>query len=395
MKTNPYKTALLFALSVAMMPVGKAQNKGKNAGKVTFTKHVLTKDFVSEGVAVGDVNHDGKLDVIAGAYWFEAPDWKKHEIAEPVKYKVGEGYSNSFLNFSMDVNQDGWIDQIRIDWPGKAAYWHENPKNMPGHWPVHLIHQSVGNESPRFVDIDGDGRKDLLCNDPEKKQIIWLKSPDEKGGTTWKVTVIDGREGIPGTHQYTHGLGYADINGDGRKDVLIPEGWWESPADSKQANWVFHPAELSQPSSQMYVMNLNRDRLPDIISASAHLYGIWWHEQKRDASGKISFMHHLIDSSFSQSHSLMLADVNGDGNPDLITGKRYFAHNGGDPGAHEPAVLNWYEYKPGRTPSWIKHEIDNDSGSGLILVVEDVNGDKLTDIVVSNKKGVYVFLQNK
>jgi hypothetical protein len=92
---------------------------------------------------------------------------------------------------------------------------------------------------------------------------------------------------------------------------------------------------------------------------------------------------------------LALADVNGDGHPDLVTGKRYFAHNGGDPGAHEPAVLYWFEYKPGKMPAWVKHEVDNDSGSGLNLVVEDINGDKLPDIIVSNKKGVHVFLQKK
>lgn len=371
-----------------------AQHKQKT-NPVTFDKQVLTKDFVSEGAAVGDVNHDGKLDVIAGAFWFEAPDWKMHEIAKPEKYVVGVGYSNSFLNFSMDVNQDGWIDQVRIDWPGKTAVWHENPKNKPGHWPVHIIHSAVGNESPLFVDVDGDGRMDIVCNDPEKKQIIWLKSPSKKGDTAWTVTVIDGRDGIPGTHQYTHGQGYADINGDGRKDVLIHTGWWEGPADPKQPGWKFHPADLGSDCAQMYVMDLNNDGLADVISSAAHDYGIWWHEQKRDAGGELSFVHHLIDSSFSQSHSLALADVNGDGHPDLVTGKRYFAHNGADPGAHDPAVLYWYEYKPGKTPVWIKHEVDNDSGSGLNLVVEDINGDKLSDIIVANKKGVHIFLQKK
>lgn len=389
------KVVFYCAVSLLVFAGCNVQSQQKPARNVTFSKQAITKDFISEGVAVGDVNHDGKLDIIAGAFWFEAPDWEKHEIAGPVKYVVGEGYSNSFLNFSMDVNQDGWIDQVRIDWPGKTAVWHENPQNQAGHWPVHVIHQSVGNEAPLFVDIDGDGRNDILCNDSEKKQIIWLKSPSVKGDTAWTVTVIDGAEGIPGTHQYTHGLGYADINGDGKKDVLITKGWWEGPADPAQPNWKFHPVDLGEECAQMYVMDLNADGLVDVLSSSAHHYGIWWHEQKKDANGEILFVHHLIDSSFSQSHSLALADINGDGYPDFITGKRYFAHNGGDPGAHEPAVLYWFEYKPGKTPSWIKHEVDHDSGSGLNLVVEDINGDSLPDIVVSNKKGLHVFLQEK
>lgn len=395
MKIGMIKIFMIGFVSVLWITACNTQNKTRKSAGIKFKKIVLTNDFISEGVAVGDVNHDGKTDVIAGAFWFEAPDWVKHEIAEPEKYVVGQGYSNSFLNFSMDVNQDGWIDQVRIDWPGKAAVWHENPQNKPGHWPMHTIYPSVGNESPLFVDVDGDGRMDIVCNDSEKKQIIWLKSPSEKESTEWKATVIDDRRAIPGTHQYTHGLGYADINGDDRKDVLIHQGWWEGPADPAQSRWKFNPADLGEDCAQIYVMDLNKDGLADFISSSAHKYGIWWHEQKKDADGEISFIHHLIDSSFSQSHSLALADVNGDGHPDLITGKRYYAHNGGDPGAHEPAVLYWFEYKPGKSPSWKKHLIDDDSGSGLNLVVEDINGDGLADVVVSNKKGTHVFLQER
>ncbi len=89
----------------------------------------------------------------------------------------------------------------------------------------------------------------------------------------------------------------------------------------------------------------------------------------------------------------MLIDLNKDGHPDFITGKRFFAHNDTDfdPGAHDSAKIYWFEFTPGLEPYWIPHQIDNDSGVGLNVVAEDINKDNLTDIIISNKKGVFFF----
>ena len=91
---------------------------------------------------------------------------------------------------------------------------------------------------------------------------------------------------------------------------------------------------------------------------------------------------------------MCLADINGDGLPDFVTGKRWWAHTHGDPGIDEPAMLVWYELsrKDGR-PAWTRHVIDDNSGVGTQFQVIDVNGDGLLDIVVSNKKGVFYFQQ--
>lgn len=380
---------IIFAIVIAInvIPFSKAQSA------VNFKKHIINSVFISEGVAVGDVNKDGRMDILAGNYWFEAPTWKKTLLHADTITQV-QGYSTSFLNFCMDVNNDGWLDLIRFDLPGGVCAWYHNPKNKKGLWQSHLILNSAGNESPAFVDVDKDGRMDIICNDTFTKQVVWLKSPVTKNDTVWKRYVIS-NEKSRGTHRYTHGLGWGDVNKDGRNDVIIKSGWWESPVDVKKTDWQFHEADFGQDCANMFVLDVDEDGDQDIISSSAHDYGIWWHEQQKDASGNLSWKTHEISKLFSESHALVLADVNADGNPDLITGKRYFAHNGGDPGGYEPAVLYWFEFVPGKIPQWIPHQVDDNSGIGNNFIVKDINDDQLNDIIISNKKGVFFFEQVK
>jgi hypothetical protein len=353
---------------------------------ILFKKHILDPGFVSEGAAVGDVNNDGKWDVLAGTFWYESPSWKKHRIHADTLNPV-PGYSTSFINFSLDVNSDGWVDLIRFDQPGGVCMWYENPKTNPGNWKGHLILSTAGIESPAFADVDGDGKKDIICNDITLKQVVWLKPPAAKRDTMWQRFVIS-REPGRATHQYTHGLGWGDVNKDGRNDVIIKSGWWESPLNVGDADWKFHEAALGEDGAHMFAFDADGDGDQDVVISSAHHYGIWWHEQTK--SGWVT---HEISRLFSQSHALAFKDINVDGYPDLVSGKRYLAHISGDPGTHDPSVLYWYEFVPGNNPQWIPHLVDENSGIGNNFEVQDINGDKLPDIIVSNKKGVFFFEQ--
>jgi len=379
---------------------GLTFSAGAEQPAIRFQKTQLDAKFRSEGVAVGDFNKDGKADVAAGFVWYEAPQWKMHSIVEQPQAYDPKGYSNSFVNYAEDVNHDGWVDLIVVDFPGTPTWWFENPGSPSKDvvWQRHECTPVSNNESPQYVDVNGDGRRELVMGvapdprdtDGAERQMAYL-TPNSDPDSQWTIHAISAK-GAPGAKRYDHGLGIGDINKDGRNDIVVPQGWWEAPATAGETPWKFHAVDFGKPCAHMYVYDFDGDGDQDLLSSSAHAFGIWWHEQ----TAPDQWATHEIDGSFSQTHSVCLADINGDGLMDFVTGKRWWAHAQGDPGVNDPAVFYWFELtRVGGRPQWIPHQFDHDSGPGTQFQVADLDGDNLLDIIASNKKGVHIFHQRR
>ena len=383
-----------------------------------FRMRKLTDMFYSEGIAVGDINHDGIEDVASGPFYYLGPDYSvAHEIydSKPLN-PVSPPYPESMLNYVYDFNGDGWPDYLKV---GLSAAWlYVNPRGEMRHWDEYKV-LDLQTESTQLVDLDGDGHPEFIMQVGHQEGYA---RPDWSDVTKpWTFHPVSEKGDWGG-----HASGYGDLNGDGRIDILQGSGWWEQPPAGTPGLWKFHPVPFGASASisflrgaDLLVYDVNGDGLPDVIgSLEAHGPGLVWWEQKRDGQGDITWNRHMImgdpaasaderrnweetDKSvaFTELHALALADLDGDGLKDIITGKRWWSHgdNYGSKEAQAPPVLYWFRLvrQAGGKVAFEPHLLNNNSGLGVQIVAADVNGDGKPDILAAARKGAFIFFNNR
>jgi hypothetical protein len=153
----------------------------------------------------------------------------------------------------------------------------------------------------------------------------------------------------------------------------------------------------------MFAYDVNGDGRSDVVTAlRGHGFGLAWFEQTQSGGWE----RHMIMSSpdqagpneaiapFSELHVLAMADMDGDGLMDIITGKRWWSHGDlfREEGFQAWPVLYWFKLsRAGGKATYTPHYIHDNSGIGTDFTVADVDGDQKPDIVTAARHGTFLF----
>jgi hypothetical protein len=369
------KVLNILVLQIGLPLFIMAQNE---QGNIRFIEKKIAAEAF-ESVDVFDVNGDKVPDLVSGSFWYQGPDFKlKHFIREQRRFQ-GD-YYDDFSTIPFDVNEDGKMDFITGGWWGKQIYWMENP-GKDTIWREHPIATTGNIETTRAWDIDGDGLPEIVPNNPGQPLVFYKKIA---GTTKFSSHKVAGTQG--------HGLGFGDVNGDGRGDFILSSGWLEAPVNPLTGQWIPHNEfNFGTASIPIIVADVNKDGLADIMVGQGHGYGLDWYEQKMEKKTR-KWIKHPVDPFNSQYHTMLWVDIDIDGQEELITGKRFRAHNEKDPGSFDPLGIYYFKWNgEGFAKQVISYGVAGEGkGTGIYFAIVDLDGNGWKDIIVAGKDGLSV-----
>jgi FG-GAP-like repeat len=394
-------TGLVLWTVTVSANVGLAQN---SPSKIEWKMHTINDQSPFEACGAADFNGDGLTDIFSGDSWYQAPTWKRHKVRD-VPASANPHYNEDFCDSPLDVNGDGRPDIVTCTYFGKRVAWVENPGgDATANWIEHEIDLPGNMEAGELLDINGDGRPDFLPN--PGNTVVWYELTQQKPKVVWTKHDLGGQGA-------GHGVGAGDMNGDGRIDIITPKGWYEQPNDRNNDKWEFHAEfELGATGILIHGRDIDGDKLTDVVWGMGHNFGLYWLRQSTGADGKREWTKQTIDDTFSQVHTLLFADLDGVGEPELVTGKRVYAHEV-EPGDTDSPVVLAFQYDR-ENKKWIKHTIFHgvpatnapknanerwalkdfprgSAGTGLQMSATDIDRDGDIDLVCPGKSGLYMF----
>ena len=317
--------------------------------------------------AIGDINGDGIAEVIIPSskggplVWYEYPNWTKHVI-------VPSGTWSCYARV-VDMDGDGDGDILISDWgTNNRIEWYENPlpagNPATDTWKHHIIGSPRAHDID-VGDIDGDGRMEFVTrwkDEEGSKFYIW------KENGSWDKLAVDCPAG--------EGIALGDIDSDGKLEVIIGGHWYKASGDILHQPWKEHIFADWPADAVVKVADINNDgRLEVILTKTEHHHRLSWFEVPSDPENE--WIEHIIDNSLDSAHSLAICDMDGDGNLDVITAEQHHSL--------EKRVMIYFN--KGKGLEW-ERQIIGTTGSHS-LCIADIDGDGVPDIMGANWTGDY------
>jgi len=380
---------MLFAVSVFLGLAGNFAASA-HAGSPDWVRHAVPLPESIWSVEAVDANADGKLDLIAmgetKVFVLVAPEWKPEVLIDTKEPKM-------LYCVALDADRDGdWdiaVGRYRVPWieyrqareAGKSAdepkgpdfsiAWIENIRRVGEPWPLHVLDRELNGTHGLWTgDVNGDGAKDLVANSIMgpllPKSLAWFETPP-RGGTSVKRHIITkgGADGRP------HYLDVADLNADGRGDVLVGDSgggtftWWKQGPGADQP-WAKHLIAKESGATNIKAADVNRDGVPDVVASCGHGKGVFWFEGP-------AWRKHVIDAELRDPHTLALGDFDHDGDLDVATA------------SFGAKLVRWYQNDG--TGTFTAHDIDTTNNQEAYdLKTVDLDGDGRLDLILAGRE---------